>query len=67
MQEMTTPVTSVPNGDDEGGWRLRQLTDCDTESSRHGQSGWVLHSTHTIAGGERVTFVDTLIRPTSND
>jgi hypothetical protein len=46
MQEMTTPVTSVPNGDDEGGQRLRQLADRDRESSRHGRRGWVLHSTH---------------------
>jgi len=67
MQEMTTLVTSVPNGDDEGGQRLRQLADRDRESSRHGRRGWVLHSTHPITGEERVTFVDTLTRTTSND
>ena len=67
MQEMTTLVTSVPNGDDEGGQRLRQLADRDTELSRHGRRGWVLHSTHTVADGDRVTFVDTLTRTTSND
>lgn len=67
MQEMTTLVTSVSNGDDEGGQRFRQLVDRDTELSRHGRRGWVLHSTHAIAGRDRVIFVDTLTRTTSND
>jgi hypothetical protein len=67
MQEMTTLVTSVPNGDDEGGRRLRQLADRDTELSRYGRSGWALHSAHTIVGTDRVTFVDTLTRTTLSD
>lgn len=67
MHEMTTLVTSVPNGDDESGQRLRQLADRDTELSQHGRRGWVQHSTHTITGRDRVTFADTLTRTTSND
>lgn len=67
MQEMKTHVTSVPSGDDDGGRRLAQLAERDAELSRDGWSGWVLHSTHTIVGGDRVTFVDTRTRPSLSD
>jgi len=67
MQEMTTHVTAVPSGDDEGSRRLRQLADRDTELSRYGRRGWALHSTHTIVGTDRVTFADTLTRTTLSD
>jgi hypothetical protein len=67
MQEMKTHVTSVPNGDDEGGRRLAQLAERDRELGRDGERGWVLHSTHLVVGGDRVTFVDTLTRTTETD
>jgi hypothetical protein len=65
MQELRTVATAVPTGDDDGMKRLRQLADRDDELNAHARIGFVLHSTHTIVGGDRVTFVDTFTRTTS--
>lgn len=67
MQEHRTVATAVPTSDDEGAKRLRQLADREEELNAHARIGFVLHSTHTIVGGDRVTFVDTLTRTTLSD
>jgi hypothetical protein len=62
MQHITTVVTGVASGDTDGALRVRQLADRDADLAAHARAGYVLHSTQTITGGDRVTFVDTLTR-----
>ncbi|MFB9665727.1 hypothetical protein HP467_01845 [Curtobacterium albidum] len=62
MQQIRTVTTTVPSVDHLGPMRGRQLADRDLDLAKLTEAGYVLASTHTIAGEERVTFVDTLTR-----
>jgi len=62
MQQITTVITTVPTGDDDGPARMRQLVARDEDLAAHGRAGYSLHNTQSIAGIERLTFVDTLTR-----
>ena len=58
MQQITTVISTVPTGDDDGPQRVRQLVARDEDLAAHGRAGYVLHNTQTITGAERMTFVD---------
>lgn len=62
MQQITTVITGVPTGDDDGAARMRQLVNRDDDLAAHARAGYRLHNTQTITGTDRVTFVDTLTR-----
>jgi hypothetical protein len=62
MQQIESVVTTVPAEDERGAQRLRQLADRDHDLAKLTSVGYVLSSTHTIPGTDRVTFVDTLTR-----
>ncbi|ROQ30861.1 hypothetical protein EDF46_3369 [Frondihabitans sp. PhB188] len=65
MQKITTIITTVPTGDNEGPLRQRQLAMRDEDLAALGRVRFTLHNTQVLTGQDRVTFVDTLTRDDS--
>lgn len=63
-QYITTVTTIVHTGDDADSYRQSvRLSERDTDLSGLASTGYSLAHTMTIPGADRITIVDTLVRP----
>jgi uncharacterized protein (UPF0218 family) len=65
MQKITTVITIIPTGDEDGPQRMRQLVAREEDLDALARVRYTLHNTQVLTGQDRVTFVDTLTRDDS--